>query len=110
MLIIVAFVLLLLLPSPWNMVAFVVAGLLGIVELLAWNRTVRHRRKAVGAGTLIGRNATVVSPCHPDGQVRLDGEIWAARSASGATINDLVSIVGRDRLTLIVEPAPGDDR
>jgi membrane protein implicated in regulation of membrane protease activity len=110
MLIIVAFVLLLLLPSPWNLVAFVVAGLLGIVELLTWNRTVRHRRKAVGAGTLIGRNATVVSPCHPDGQVRLDGEIWAARSASGATINDLVSVVGRDRLTLIVEPAPGDDR
>jgi membrane protein implicated in regulation of membrane protease activity len=44
------------------------------------------------------------------GQVRLDGEIWAARSASGAAIHDSVSVVGRDRLTLIVEPAPGDDR
>jgi membrane protein implicated in regulation of membrane protease activity len=110
MLIIVAFALLLFLPSPWNLVAFVVVGLLGLVELFAWNRTVRHRRKQVGAGTLIGRNATVVSPCRPEGQVRLDGEIWAARSASGAAVHDSVSVIGRDRLTLIVEPAPGDDR
>ena len=60
MLIIVAFVLLLLLPSPWNLLAFGVAGLLGVVELLFWNRTVRNRRKQVGAGTLLGRTATVV--------------------------------------------------
>jgi len=65
MLIIVAFALLLFLPSPWNLLAFVAVGLLGIVELFAWNRTVRHRRKAVGAGTLIGRNATVVSRVVP---------------------------------------------
>jgi len=110
MLIVVAFVLLLLLPSPWNLLAFGVAGLLGIVELFAWNRTVRYRRKQVGAGTLIGRNATVISPCRPEGQVRLDGEIWAARSVSGAAIHDSVSVVGRDRLTLLVEPAPDDRR
>jgi membrane protein implicated in regulation of membrane protease activity len=106
MLIVVAFVLLLLLPSPWNLLAFVVAGLFGLVELFAWNRTVRHRRKQVGAQTLIGRNATVVSPCRPDGQVRLDGEIWAARCASGAEIGESVRVAGRDRLILIVEPVP----
>ena len=106
MLIVVAFVLLLLLPSPWNLLAFAVAGLLGIIELFVWNRTVRHRRKEVGAQTLIGRNATVVSPCRPDGQVSLDGEIWAARCVSGAATHDLVRIVGRERLTLIVEPVP----
>ena len=104
MLIIVAFVLLLLLPSPWNLLAFGVAGLLGVVELLIWNRTVRNRRKQVGAGTLIGRTATVVSACRPEGQVRLDGEIWAARSAAGVASQDSVRVVGRDRLTLIVEP------
>jgi hypothetical protein len=77
MLIVVAFVLLLLLPSPWNLLAFGVAGHFAI---------------------------------RPEGQVRLDGEIWAARSASGAVIHDSVRVVGRDRLTLIVEPAPGDGR
>ena len=71
MLIIVAFALLLFLPSPWNLVGFAVAGLLGLVELFLWNRTVRGRRKQVGAGTLIGRTATVVSPFSPEGQVRL---------------------------------------
>ena len=68
MLIIVAFALLLFLPSPWNLVAFGVAGLLGIGELFFWNRTVRDRRKQVGAGTLIGRTATVVSPFLPRGR------------------------------------------
>jgi membrane protein implicated in regulation of membrane protease activity len=48
-LIIAAFVLLLFVPSPWNLVAFLITVALGIVELLAWNRTVRHRKKAVGA-------------------------------------------------------------
>ena len=110
MLIVVAFALLVFLPSPWNLVAFGVVGLLGIVELFAWNRTVRHCRKEVGAQTLIGREATVVSPCRPDGQVRLDGEIWAARSSSEAAIHDSVRVVGRDRLTLIVEPVPRDGR
>ena len=47
MLIIVAFALLLFVPSPWNLVAFLVTTPLGIVELLVWNRTVRHRKKAV---------------------------------------------------------------
>jgi membrane protein implicated in regulation of membrane protease activity len=111
MLIIVAFALLLFLPSPWNLVGFGVAGLLGIVELFLWNRTVRGRRKQVGAGTLIGRTATVVSPFSPEGQVRLDGEVWAARSAKGVAEHDSVRVVGRDRLTLIVEPVsePTDD-
>jgi membrane protein implicated in regulation of membrane protease activity len=109
-LIVVAFVLLLLLSSPWNLLAFGIAGILGIGELFAWNRTVRHRRKQVGAQTLIGRIAIVVSPCRPLGQVRVDGETWAARSATGATTDDKVSIVGRERLTLIVEPAAGDRR
>jgi membrane protein implicated in regulation of membrane protease activity len=104
MLIIVALVLLIVLPWPWNLVGFGVAGLLGVIELFFWNRTVRNRRKEVGAGTLIGRTAMVVSPCLPEGQVRLDGEIWAARSAAGATTHDSVRVVGRDRLTLIVEP------
>ena len=106
MLIIAAFVLLLFVPSPWNLVAFLIAAPLGILELFAWNRTVRHRRKSVGAQNLIGRSAVVVSSCRPDGQVRLDGEIWAARSTTGVSVQESVNVIGRDRLTLIVEPVP----
>jgi len=101
---------LLVLPSPWNLIGFAAGLLLSIVGLLAGNRTVRHRRKQVGAGTLIGRTAVVVSPCRPNGQVRLDGEIWAARADPEAMVGDSVRIIGRDRLTLLVQPVPDGDR
>ncbi len=104
MLIILAFILLFLLPSPWNLIGFFVAIPLWFVELLAWNRTVKHRRRVVGVQTLIGKDATVTEPCRPSGQVRLAGEIWAARCDQGADPGDTVRVVGRDDLTLVVEP------
>ena len=104
MLIFVAVALLLLLSSPWNVVAFLVLLPLWVLELFGWNRTTKRHKKAVGAETLIGREAVVSEPCRPIGQVRLDGEIWEARCEAGASTGDRVRITGRDRLTLIVEP------
>lgn len=104
MLIFLAVALLLLLPSPWNVVAFLVLLPIWVLELFAWNRTTRRHKKAVGAETLIGREAVVSEPCRPVGQVRLDGEIWEARCEAGASTGDRVRITGRQRLTLIVEP------
>ena len=104
MLIFVAFALLFVLDSPWNYVAFFALIPLWLLELFAWNRTVKNRRRVVGAETLIGREAVVTTPCEPVGQVRLDGEIWAARCAQGATEGQRVRVIGRDRLTLVVEP------
>jgi membrane-bound serine protease (ClpP class) len=57
----------------------------------------------VGAQTLIGREATVISPCRPEGQVRLDGEIWQARCAAGADPGDTVRVTARDGLLLVVD-------
>ena len=104
MLIIVAFLLLLLLPTPWNIVGFLVVIPLWILELLAWNHSMKGRRKAVGAQTLLGREAVVMTACRPRGQVRIDGEIWKARCDAGAGEGDTVRIVDRDNLALIVEP------
>jgi len=103
-LIIVAFLLLLLLPTPWNIVGFLVVIPLWILELLAWNRSMKGRREAVGAQTLLGREAVVMTACRPRGQVRIDGEIWEARCDAGAGEGDTVRIVDRDNLALIVEP------
>jgi membrane-bound serine protease (ClpP class) len=104
MLIFLAVALLLILSSPWNVVAFLVLLPLWVLELFGWNRTTKRHKKAVGAETLIGREAVVSEPCRPVGQVRLDGEIWEARCEAGASTGDRVRITGRDRLTLIVEP------
>ena len=105
MLIIVAIVLLIFLPSPWDVIGFVVVTLLWFVELYGWSRTVRHQRRAVGAETLIGRTAVVSAACRPSGQVRLDGETWEARCDAGAGEGERVRVIGRDQLLLIVEPA-----
>ena len=104
MLIFLAVALLLILSPPWNLVAFLVLLPLWVLELFGWNRTTKRHRKAVGAETLIGREAVVSEPCRPVGQVRLDGEIWEARCEAGASTGDRVRITGRQRLTLIVEP------
>src|SRR5439155_4733512 len=105
MLIFLAVLLLLILPSPWNLIAFIVIVPLWLLELFGWNRTVKHRKRVVGAQTLIGKDATVTEPCHPSGQVRLGGEIWEARCDEGADPGDTVRVTGRDDLTLVVEPA-----
>jgi membrane-bound serine protease (ClpP class) len=102
-LIILAFILLLFLPYPWNIVGFVVVIPVWILELIGWNRTMKRRHKVVGAQTLIGREAVVMRGCAPRGQVRLDGEIWEARCDEGAGVGDTVRIVDRDGLTLVVE-------
>jgi membrane protein implicated in regulation of membrane protease activity len=102
-LIFLAVVLLLVLPSPWNVVGFIVVIPIWVLELFGWNRKVKNRRKVVGAQTLIGKEAIVSTPCRPVGQVRLDGEIWEARCEAGASTGDRVRVVGRDGLQLIVE-------
>jgi membrane-bound serine protease (ClpP class) len=107
MLFIVAVVLLLVLPDPWNLFGFTASLVLGLGEVYLWNRTVRGRRAAVGVDTLIGSKAKVVSPCRPDGQVQLSGEIWEARCAAGADPGETVRVVGRRGLTLVVERQRG---
>jgi membrane-bound serine protease (ClpP class) len=102
---ILAFVLLLFLPSPWNFVGFLASLVLFLGELAFWSRSMRGRRKAVGAETLMGAPASVIEACRPVGQVRIGGEIWAARCEAGVDPGDTVSVVGRDGLTLLVEPA-----
>jgi membrane-bound serine protease (ClpP class) len=104
-LILLAIALLVVLSSPWNLVAFLVLLPLWVLELVGWNRTVKRRRNVVGAETLIDREAVAIGPCTPNGQVRLDGETWAARCDAGAMPGDAVRVVGREGLTLIVEPA-----
>jgi membrane protein implicated in regulation of membrane protease activity len=98
-----AFVLLIFLPSPWDVVGFTACLVLFVGELLFWNRTMRGRRKIVGAQTLVGEEAQVISPCRPAGQVQIGGEIWVAQCAAGADAGETVRVVGRRGLTLLVE-------
>jgi membrane protein implicated in regulation of membrane protease activity len=105
MLLLTGLVLLFLLPSPWNVIAFLAGLVLWLGEVFVIWRLVRRKQVQAGAETLIGRSATVIAACTPLGQVRLSGEseIWRARCAEGAERGETVRVVGIDELTLIVE-------
>ena len=103
MFLILAFVLLIFVSSPWNLVSFTICLVLFFGELLFWNRTMRGRRKVVGAQTLVGQEAEVIAPCRPTGQVRIGGELWEARCDAGADTGDTVRVVEVSGLTLVVE-------
>jgi membrane protein implicated in regulation of membrane protease activity len=91
------------LPSPWGIVAVFVGGMLDIAESLVLLRWSRRRRAVTGAEALIGLTAVVVTPCRPVGQVRVAGELWAARSATGADPRAEVVVRGVDGLTLLID-------
>ncbi len=73
-------------------------------------RTAFRRPARGGAGDLIGRVARAVTPLRPEGQIKLDGEIWSVRAADGRTIprHDDVEIVGVRGNTLLVSRAARD--
>jgi membrane-bound serine protease (ClpP class) len=65
---------------------------------------VRGRKPATGAEQLIGIRGEVVKWQGSSGRVRVNGEIWAARGDRPLKPKDAIRVIGREGLTLIVEP------
>lgn len=105
MLLIVALVVFLLAPNPWDLYLGTLFAVLGVGELFLWNRTVRRRRKVVGPQTLVGKIAEVRVACRPLGQVFVAGELWAAECKDGADVGTQVRVRRVRGLTLEVDPA-----
>jgi membrane protein implicated in regulation of membrane protease activity len=91
------------LPSPWGVVAIVAGIVLEVGESVFWIWFSKRRRPQVGAETLIGATAEVVSDCRPVGWVRVQGELWEARCEAGARAGQSVRVSGLDGLKLVVE-------
>ena len=92
-------------PTPWNLLLVVGALLVEVGETAFWIRLSKRRRPQVGAETLIGARAKVVTACRPLGQVRVHGELWGARCDDGADPGEDVRVRALDGLTLHVERA-----
>ena len=90
-------------PPAWAIPVVVLGGLCEVAEAFFLRWYSRRHKARVGAETMIGRRARVETACLPDGQIRLDGELWAARCAAGAGAGDTVVVRSRDDLTLVVE-------
>ena len=82
--------------------AIATAGMIVAIGGAAWSA--RKRAPVTGSEQLIGMRGEVVSWSDLRGSVRVVGEIWSARSNRPLQVNDSVSVVGREGLTLIVEP------
>ncbi len=93
------------LDAPWSVLVVVGALVLEVGEIVFWFWYSRRRNVQVGAETLIGRPGVVITQCRPLGQVRVGGEIWAARCELGVDVGAPVRVEGRDELTLVVKPA-----
>jgi len=85
-------------PWPWGVVTVAVGGLLDIGESLAFVKWSRRRRSSVGVETLVGRTAVVATRT----QVRVAGELWAARSDEPVRAGEEVEVTAVDGLTLEV--------
>ena len=102
MFLIAALVVFLILNSPWNLIVSGVCLVAFAGEVGFWHRTVRGKRKRVGVEALIDAEGTVLTPCHPVGQVLVVGERWEARCAEGADPGERVRVAGIEGLTLTV--------
>ena len=91
------------LPQPWGFLAVVGGAAIDLAETFVYMRWSRRRRASVGAEALVGRSALAVTPLSPRGQVRLDGELWAAVSDGPVDAGDDVVVQRVEGLTLVVE-------
>jgi membrane-bound serine protease (ClpP class) len=92
------------LPFGWGVAAVAGAAALEVAEIFFWIWLSKRYSIQVGAETLVGARALVVTPCRPVGQVRVQGELWQARCPEGADSGETVRVVELDGLTLVVEP------
>ncbi len=64
---------------------------------------IRHKKVSTGMRALIGQSGEALHDFDKEGQVRIGGEIWRARSADEISEGDTINIVSVDGLLLTVE-------
>jgi membrane protein implicated in regulation of membrane protease activity len=98
------------LPSPWDILLVVGAAVFELAEVWFWIWWGRRGKPVVGAEALVGAAGVASSRLDPDGQVRVAGELWRARSESPAKAGERVVIEAVEPdLTLRVRPENGKD-
>ena len=93
------------LSSPWGLVAVATGATLDIAETGAFLWWSKRRKAGVGVDTLVGTVGVAVGELWPEGQVKVNGEIWKAHCAGGCEAGTKVVVRAIDGLTLDVEPA-----
>jgi membrane-bound serine protease (ClpP class) len=108
MFLMLAVLLLLFLPAPWNAVGALATLALFGAEVLYFYRRMRGEKVVTGVENLVGATGKVTIPLAPSGQIRVLGEIWEARAAAAVPVGETVRVVAVHGLKLDVEPVSGD--
>jgi membrane protein implicated in regulation of membrane protease activity len=93
------------LPQPWGLVAVALGATIDVIETFVFMWWSKRRRPKVGIGALVGMVGVAISELWPEGQVKVNGEIWRARCAGGCDAGTKVVVRSVDGLTLVVDPA-----
>ncbi len=97
--------------SPRLAVAFLVIWVLKDLALYPFVRKAYEPRSGGGADALLGAIASARDRLDPEGYVRVGHELWRARARGGAVEKGAsVRVVEVRGLTLVVEPAPSEER
>jgi membrane-bound serine protease (ClpP class) len=103
MFLLLALLLLIALPSPWNLIGGLVSGALGVFEVGYWYRRMRREKVQTGVENLVGATGEAAERLAPSGHVRVLGELWQANSSSELPRGARVRVVAVNGLTLEVE-------
>lgn len=112
MFLLLALLLVIFVPSPWNVIGAVVTGAVGLVEVAYWHRRMRREKVQTGVENLVGATGEAAERLAPSGHVRVLGELWEASSSSEVPPGARVRVVAVNDLILEVETAedPPDSR
>ena len=77
-----------------------------VVEFWLVTRVLK-KQVMVGLPTMIGTRGKAVYSLHPEGQVRIKGELWGAEAIDHLDQGENILVVGQDGLKLLVS-RPGD--
>ena len=105
MFLLLALLLLLFVPSPWNVIGAVATGAVGLFEVAYWQRRMRREKVQTGVENLVGATGEAAERLAPSGHVRVLGELWQANSSSELPRGARVRVVAVHGLVLEVEAA-----
>lgn len=97
-------------PSPFNFLSYVAFGVMGGLGIVAayylnWVRKTLRKKPVVGPESIIGKRGVAITDIENEGEVRVEGIVWRARSSKKIEKGKEVVVKEMDGLVLIVEEA-----
>ena len=90
---------------PWRWVIIGALLMIDVFQIAVWLKW-RKRKSITGIESMVGAPGRAVTTLDPDGQVKVWGQLWSARSSERVEVGDDVTVTAVDGLKL--EVAPGN--